>query len=162
MPNKLRHAAPRGHTGAGLGFSAEHVYPAVPGSVPLARRQLTDTLAGWGLRAIAVVGDQVAAELLANAVGQAENASPPEILLRLTRSRCFVIIQVGDRNPAAPPRPPRKVPGQAEHGRGLLIVRALAEQVAWYEQGGWKLVWAAIRAASPVRSAGRGQLGRAA
>jgi anti-sigma regulatory factor (Ser/Thr protein kinase) len=162
MPNTLRHAVPRGHTGPGQGFSTEHVFQADPASVPLARRQLTDTLAAWGLPAIAGVSDQVAAELLANAVSQGEHTMPPEILLRLTRSRCFVIIQVGDHNPAAPPRPPRKIPGQAEHGRGLLIARALAAQVAWYEQDGWKVVWAAIRIARPVRSAGRGQLERAA
>jgi anti-sigma regulatory factor (Ser/Thr protein kinase) len=122
-----------------------------------------ETLTAWGLPTIADSTDLVAGELLANAVSQGEGTSPAEILLRLTRTRCFVIIQVGDHNPDAPPRPPRNVDGLAEHGRGLLITRILAAQIAWYQEGQWKLVWAAIRITpTPARSAGRAQLRRAA
>lgn len=161
MPNTLRHAAPSGHAGPGQRFCAQYVYLAAPESVRAGRRAVRDTLTAWGLDPFAEVADQVADELLANAVRQAGGTWPAEVLLRLTRSRCFVIIQVGDHSPDAPPRP-QKVDGLAEHGRGLFIARMLSDQLAWYEQGGWKLVWAAIRIDKLVRPAGRGHLERAA
>jgi len=163
MPNTLRHAVPRGRACPGQGFYAEHVFPATPEAVPAGRATVKGTFAAWGLGAITEPAELVASELLTNAVRQGARTSPAEILVRLTRTPCFGIIQVGDHSPDVPPRPPRKVDGAAEHARGLLIANVLAEQLAWYEQDGWKLVWVAVRAATLGRHpASRSQLRRAA
>ena len=161
----LRHAAPGGHIGLHRGFpsSAERVLSAAPASVPKARRFVADTLAIWGLDG--AIGDsvQVVAELAANAVREGEHGAPPEILLRLACSPRYVIVQAGDHNLVPPPRPPRRVRQSSEHGRGLPIARVLSRRLAWYQQDGWKIVWAAIPipAARPHLS-GRERWGRAA
>lgn len=161
----LRHAAPGGHTRPRRAFAAaaERVFPAAPVSVPRARRFVADTLTCWGLAGAAGDSVQVVAELAANAVREGERNGRPEILLRVAFSSRFVFVQAGDHSPQPPPRPRRRARGAAEHGRGLPITRALSRRLAWYEQDGWKIVWAAIPvpAAGPHLS-GRPRWGRAA
>ena len=160
----LRHAAPGGHTGPRQGLSppnVERVFPAVPVSVRRARRFVADTLAAWGLGEVTGASVQVVAELAANAVREGEYSPQPEILLRLSCSPQFVFVQAGDHNPLPPPRAARRMRRSAEHGRGLPIARAFSHRLAWYEQDGWKIVWAAIprpdrRRSWPGASAGGG------
>jgi Histidine kinase-like ATPase domain len=161
----LRHAAPGGHIGLHQRFpsTAERVLPAAPVSVPEARRFVAETLAIWGMDD--AIGDsvQVIAELAANAVREGEHSAQPEILLRLACSPRFVFLQAGDHNLMPPPRPVRRVRRSAEHGRGLPIARALSHRLAWYEQDGWKIVWAAIPVPAPRPNlSGRQRWGRAA
>jgi anti-sigma regulatory factor (Ser/Thr protein kinase) len=112
--------------------------------VPVARRFVAESLAGWGLDSTISDSAQVVAELVANAVREGEHSAQPEILLRLACSPQFVFVQAGDHNPAPPPMPAAPGASSAEHGRGLTITQALSRQLAWYEQDGWKIVWAAI------------------
>jgi anti-sigma regulatory factor (Ser/Thr protein kinase) len=142
----LRHAAPGGHIGLHQGFpsTAERVFPAAPVSVPAARQFAAETLAMWGLDHVTDDVVLVADELAANAVREGEHSPQPEILIRLACSPRFVFIQAGDHILLPPPRPGRRVRRMAEHGRGLPIARALSHRLAWYEQDGWKIVWAAI------------------
>ena len=79
----LREAAPGGHRGLHQGLSAERIFPAVPVSVPAARRFVADTLAVWSLGDVTGNSVQVVAELAANAVREGEHCPHPEILLRL-------------------------------------------------------------------------------
>jgi anti-sigma regulatory factor (Ser/Thr protein kinase) len=141
----LCHGIPDGYGGLPVSTaSAARVLPAEPVSVPTARRFAADALASWGLDGVVSDTVQVVAELAANAVREGERSSRPEILLRLACSPQFVFVQAGDHNPAAPPAPAAPGARSAEHGRGLTITQALSRQLAWYQEGPWKIVWAAI------------------
>jgi anti-sigma regulatory factor (Ser/Thr protein kinase) len=160
----LRQAAPRSHIGLQHAVSVEEVYPADPATAPQARHLVTSVLRDWGLPALRPDAALVVTELIANAVAQGEAAPPAEVLVRVSRTARYVVIQAGDHNPAGPPRPPRRVRGTAEHGRGLLITRALSDQIGWFREGEWKVVWAAIPKPEVPgeQEAFRGRFGRAA
>lgn len=149
----LRQAAPGSQTDLRPGCAAtEFILPAVPASAGEARRIADATLGPWGIAdASSVVA--VTSELVANAVREEPHGRREEVLLRLNLTVNYVIVQVGDRNPAAPPRPPRHVPAGDESGRGLPIAHALSRRLCWYSERGWKIVWAAI----PRGSAGTGR-----
>jgi len=159
----LRQAAPRGHIGLQHAVSVEEVYPADPATAPQARHFVTSALRDWGLPSLRPDAALVVTELIANAVAQGESAPPAEVLVRVSWTERYVVIQVGDHNPAGPPRPPRRVSETAEHGRGLMISRSLSAHLAWFCQGDWKVVWAALRT-PPAQDGetGRGQFWRAA
>jgi hypothetical protein len=140
----LREAAPLSHAGQRRAVSVEQVYPATPKAVPQARHLVAAVLTGWGLAAMRDVAVLVTAELTANAAGQGELAPPPEVLVRVSRTARCVVIAAGDHNPAGPPAPPRTAAAAAEHGRGLLIVRALSARLGWCRDGEWKVVWAEL------------------
>ena len=161
----LRHAEPGSHSGlCGDRAPAAELILTAPTPARAARQFADSTLRSWG---ISDTGNAVlvTAELTANAARAGLAAGQAEILLRLGVTNRYVIIQVGDRNTAVPPRPARWARADAENGRGLRIARALSRQLCWYSQGGWKIVWAAVpRAGSTWRgfSHRRLQPGRAA
>jgi anti-sigma regulatory factor (Ser/Thr protein kinase) len=155
----LRHATSPGHADLEQGKYIAAVYPADPAYVSHARCLVVATLDDWGLTALADDAGLVVGELAANAVSQDPLAAAAgEILIRVSWPARRVVIEVGDHNPAVPPRPPRRVADTAESGRGLLISRALAYQLGWYGEGDWKIVWAAL----PVHDPSRHQLRPAA
>lgn len=83
----------------------------------------------------------VASELAANAI---RHGSPPALLsLDYATSRVRVTVS----NQAAASAEPRilDAPADAGHGRGLAIVRELAEQVGWERDGDRLDVWAEFR-----------------
>lgn len=139
----LRQAAPAGYAGLRDSAVVGRVYPAVPVAVPQARRLLTTALASWGLDGMAGDAALVEAELVSNAVRAGEFTSPPEILVQVIDAPDVVLILVGDHDPAGPPRP-RTADGAAEHGRGMFLADALSAYLAWFTEGDWKLVWAAM------------------
>lgn len=155
MPT-LRHAEPGSHGGLrGRRADAAELILTAPGPARAARQFADTTLRSWGIND---TGNpvQVISELTANAHRAGQEAGRPEILLRLGITARYVIVQVGDRNTAAPPRPARRARADAETGRGLPITRALSRQLCWYTQGGWKIVWAAVpRAGSSWRRLSR-------
>lgn len=160
----LRQTAPGSHIGLQNAVSVEEVYAAVPVTVPRARRLVTSALSDWGLAVMQPDAALVAAELTANAVSSGGSVLPAEVLVRVSWTAHWVVIQVGDHDPVGPPKPPRKIREMQEHGRGLLIARALSARLAWFVEGDWKIVWAAL-AKPPARDGqevGRSQFGRAA
>jgi serine/threonine-protein kinase RsbW len=163
MPT-LRQVRLRNHAGPHQAAFVERVLLAAPRAVPQARGLVTSALACWGLSAMEDDAALLTAELTANAVGQAEIAPPPEILVRVRRTQRYVVIAVGDHNHAGPPAPPRMVAETEEHGRGLLIADALAARLGWYLEDPWKIVWAALSRPQARSEPGsrRGQVGRAA
>jgi anti-sigma regulatory factor (Ser/Thr protein kinase) len=162
----LRHAEPASQSGlrGDCPAGTDLILPAAPESAGEARRFADVTLRPAG---VSDTGDfvLVISELAGNAIRQGPRGGRAEILLRLSLTARYVIIQVGDRGATVPPRPARRVPAGAESGRGLPIARALSRRLCWYSDGDWKIVWAAVPrpGAKPRRDTWtRRRLGRAA
>ena len=155
-------AAPRSHTGLQHAVSVEAVCAAAPVTVARARRLVTSAPGDRGLVAMREGAGLVVAEPAANAVRR--DAGPPEVLVRVSRTTRYVVLQVGDHNPAGPPAPPRTATQTAGCGRGLLISRALPARLAWFRQDDRKVARAALRLppAPGQHDASRCQPGRAA
>ena len=140
----LRQAEPGNQTDLRTGCAtAELILPARPQSARQARTFAESTLRSWSVSDTSNVA-LVISELTGNAVREEPPGGQGQILLRLGLTVSYVIVQVGDRNPAVPPRPPRRVPARAESGRGLAIALALSRKLCWYSDSGWKIVWAAV------------------
>lgn len=98
-----------------------------PGSVAVARLHVRRLLGAWGLSELQDPAEQIVSELAANAirVHQSEHPEEPVRLILLAGLRTLLVI-VRDASAAVP------VPGNpaedAENGRGLLIVNALADR----------------------------------
>ncbi|MFI6491508.1 ATP-binding protein [Streptomyces sp. NPDC050564] len=129
--------------------------PRAPG---IARATLRTVLAAHGLTELAPTAELLASELLTNAHLHTRG---PYALRLLSVEPDRVRIAVWDTDPRVPPgfgeAPPRAAPADAEHGRGLPLVRACAD--SWgasvlRELGaskGGKLLWAeCARAEWPV------------
>ncbi|MFY4722557.1 PAS domain S-box protein [Streptomyces sp. LaBMicrA B280] len=95
--------------------------PAAPASVPEGRAFLRRTLAAWECPAPADDALLLLSETLTNAVQHAEGP----VGLRLCRTATDLTVEVSDRSPHLPQ--PRHAAGDEEHGRGLFLVRTLAD-----------------------------------
>ncbi|WDO10026.1 PAS domain S-box protein [Streptomyces murinus] len=95
--------------------------PAAPASVPEGRAFLRRTLASWECPAPADDALLLLSETLTNAVQHAEGP----VGLRLCRTATDLTVEVSDRSPQLPQ--PRHAAGDEEHGRGLFLVRTLAD-----------------------------------
>ncbi|GJF32578.1 hypothetical protein KNE206_52780 [Kitasatospora sp. NE20-6] len=104
------------------------VFGADPQSVPMARRQLREVLATWGWSDTDRLVDLlvICSELVANAVEHASEACD-EVQVHLREVDGDCLIEVVDRRPDL--LPPQESCPRGERGRGLLIVRDLAEDV---------------------------------
>ena len=126
------------------------VGPTAPGR---ARAHVRATLAQWGLSAYADVAELLMSEMVTNAVqaSAGEHAGPefrcgrlPVIVIHLVATRDGVVLEVWDTLPTSPSL---GVPGALqEHGRGLLLVDALAHRWDWRTVPDWpgKCVWAEL------------------
>ncbi|MFF7751592.1 PAS domain S-box protein [Streptomyces sp. NPDC007971] len=95
--------------------------PATPSSVPQGRAFLRRTLAAWDCTTTGEDALLLLSETLTNAV---QHAHGP-VGLRLCRTPTDLTIEVSDRSPHLPQ--PRLAAKDEESGRGLLLVRSLAE-----------------------------------
>ncbi|MGW2637159.1 PAS domain S-box protein [Streptomyces sp. NPDC001348] len=95
--------------------------PAAPSSVPEGRAFLRRTLASWECGAAADDALLLLSETLTNAVQHAEGP----LGLRLCRTVTDLTVEVSDRSPHLPQ--PRLAAEDEESGRGLFLVRTLAE-----------------------------------
>lgn len=105
-----------------------------------ARQRVAEQLAGQGLPD-ATVDDLVliASELVANAV---RHGSPPAVLtLEVGPDRIRIL--VSNHGSAPDPRVLTADP-DADHGRGLAMVEALADEVGWARDGERLDVWAEV------------------
>ncbi|MGP3924514.1 ATP-binding protein [Streptomyces sp. 8N616] len=118
-----------------------------PRTVGLARAQLREALAGWGLIEIEDAALVAVSELVTNAVQHARVSSGREIETRYLREGDGVRIEVHD---AADMWPEKQAPdADAEHGRGLALVAALANRWGVSERVGvGKSVWAVLTTSS--------------
>ncbi|WP_105967632.1 PAS domain S-box protein [Streptomyces geranii] len=94
---------------------------AVATSVPEGRAFLSKALVTWGCAAVAEDALLLLSEILTNAVLHAEGP----IGLRLSRTDSDLTVEVTDHSPQLPQ--PRLAGTDEESGRGLLLVRALAD-----------------------------------
>ncbi|MEV6176924.1 PAS domain S-box protein [Streptomyces sp. NPDC052015] len=95
--------------------------PAVPASVPEGRAFLHKALTSWDCADRADDALLLLSETLTNAVQHGEGP----IALHLHRTATDLTIEVGDRSPHLPQ--PRPAGQDEESGRGLMLVRALAD-----------------------------------
>ena len=108
-------------------------------SASRARRFVADTLDAWGISAVRDAALLVTSELAANALTHAESA----FRLQLSRTSGAVRIDVVDHGAGSPEPQPESM--SEEHGRGLLLIDAMA--TAWGiddVDGNGKAVWAEI------------------
>ncbi|GGP16668.1 ATP-binding protein [Nonomuraea glycinis] len=109
--------------------------PADPETVGRARRLVRDTLAGWGMSALADDVVMVVSEVVTNAIVHAK--SP--MTLSLHRLGPSVRGQVTDDSTAWPTPLPAGL--DEEHGRGLAIVAAYADRWGVTSESAGKAVW---------------------
>jgi anti-sigma regulatory factor (Ser/Thr protein kinase) len=122
-----------------------HTTAAVPIARALIRTALADITAGDGTAADSDTAELLTAELVANAVEHTDGDTPIELIIELLAVGCQV--EVHDRDPVAPDElsrsgPPDAVPDPwQEHGRGLLLIRALSSSYGHRPTPHGKAVW---------------------
>ncbi len=126
--------------------------PAVPASACAARRWLAGQLAGTCPADLVDTAVLLASELVTNAVracAGAEARGHPDarrIGLTVTRARDTLRIEVTDAASGALPAPPGHPDADAESGRGLQVVTALATRWGWRPAAPGKAVWCELPA----------------
>jgi anti-sigma regulatory factor (Ser/Thr protein kinase) len=119
--------------------SCATAFQATENAVPAARAYVTAALEAWGLTPLMDDAKLLVSELITNAV----RYSADTVVVRCSVSEdAQFVIEVGDSSPELP-----KI-GTAEpldvHGRGLVIVEAVAADWGAYRVDGGKVTWAAL------------------
>ena len=131
-----------------------HDHPSAPASwrialphsaaaVPVARALVRTALAEREHTADGDTAELLTAELVANAVEHTAGGSPIELVVELMPTSCQV--EVHDPDPSPPgdlTRPGMEPPDPwQEHGRGLLLIRALSSSCGHRATASGKAVW---------------------
>ena len=120
---------------------------ALPGAVPCARLHARQVLWEWGLAALSDSTELLVSEMATNAV-QISRAAVQDAPIRLwlVSDKAQVVILVWDASPLPPV--PTDASGDAENGRGLLLVQAVSARWGWHfpQDIGGKVVWALLQA----------------
>ncbi|MFD5029861.1 ATP-binding protein [Streptomyces sp. NPDC058220] len=108
-------------------------------AVPEVRHALREMLRHWQERDSAEVAELLMSELVTNALVHTESGAVVTATVADSRLR----VEVRDFVSAlpAPPEPHRPVPDEATHGRGLALVRSLADDWGIRARPLGKLVW---------------------
>ncbi|WP_246204303.1 ATP-binding protein [Streptomyces tailanensis] len=107
-----------------------------------ARRDITLVLETWGLPQLVDVAEQVVTELVANAVEHTDAATVGASITRTGKESARIVVTDTSRTRPTPGTPSP----DDEHGRGLLLVEALAHDWGSEPVHGGKRVWAELRA----------------
>jgi len=107
-----------------------------------ARGVVRDILVHWGYRALLDDAALIVSELVTNAVRHAGSAS----LVVVNRTEGGIRVEVRDEGPGSPVHDPSET--DAEHGRGLTIVSALATAWGVEDDEGSKTVWVELAESS--------------
>jgi len=118
--------------------------PHTTAAVPLARALIRTALADIEASADSDTAELLTAELVANAVEHTPGESPIELVVELLDAGCQVEVHDGD--PAPPggmygPAPGTDPDPWQEHGRGLLLIRALSSDCGHRPTAAGKAVW---------------------
>lgn len=131
-------------SGTATQLSSALEFAPLPTAVPCARLHAVHVLHEWGLRHVADDAALVISELMTNAVDTSVVLPErPPVALRLLASERSLLIEVWDQSPLDVE--PREPDADAECGRGLTVVAALADR--WgHERTGHqcKVVWAEL------------------
>jgi anti-sigma regulatory factor (Ser/Thr protein kinase) len=116
---------------------------ALPSAVPCARLHTRHLLWEWRLTALGDSAELLVSEIVTNAI-QVTQADMDSALVRLwlLADRAQLLILVWDASPLPPVRV--STSGDAENGRGLLLVETISRRWGWHflpDEGG-KVVWA--------------------
>lgn len=122
----------------------------------LARQCVVDACKHWGISRVAKVASLVASELVTNAVVHAR--TPSVMTLRLANDTLHVSVRDNDPRPMLRPVPGLTGAHDGDHGRGLLILDAMAEKWGTHPTAGGKVVWATISVKAAGTRAGRGEV----
>jgi anti-sigma regulatory factor (Ser/Thr protein kinase) len=122
------------------GLRVRHV-PLTTGlaAVAEARAQVRATVRAWQVPVDAYVAALLTSELVTNAV---RNEANPTVMLDVTCSSGRLRVDVHDTSRAMPA--PADAPADAETGRGLIIVGAMADEWGFYATPGGKAVYFAL------------------
>lgn len=114
---------------------------ALPSAVACGRLHAKHLLWEWQLEHMIDRAEMLVSELLTNAVRASRSGDGPGVVaLRLLANRQRVLIQVWDQNPHDPQ--PMRVAPDAEHGRGFMVVDALANRWGFQRvSANLKVVW---------------------
>ncbi|GLW67465.1 hypothetical protein Arub01_57080 [Actinomadura rubrobrunea] len=110
-------------------------------SVSRGRRDVADRVRAWGAANRAADAEQVACELLANAVRHADRST--HITMRLSMCSDQLEIAVGDSSPDVPEA--RQPNLDDEAGRGLYLVESYSDEWGCDSYPTGKVVWARWR-----------------
>ncbi len=117
--------------------------PHTAAAVPVARALVRTALAEVECGADCDTAELLTAELVANAVEHTAGGEPIELVVHLLPSGCQV--EVHDQDPAPPGELTRPSGGDPdpwqEHGRGLLLIRALSSSCGHRPTEKGKAVW---------------------
>ncbi|MFF6994572.1 ATP-binding protein [Streptomyces sp. NPDC008313] len=118
--------------------------PHTAAAVPVARALVRTALAEREHVADSDTAELLTAELVANAVEHTAGQGPIELVVELLPTGCRV--EVHDPDPAPPgdltvPGPLGEPDPWQEHGRGLLLIRALSSSCGHRPTGAGKAVW---------------------
>ncbi len=125
-----------------------------------ARAAVGDTLARWGLSAVAADVMLMVSELVTNACVHGVPPVTVHVEVRPGPPGAELACEVTDTDPGMP-APAAAVPG-AEHGRGLAVVAALAGACGASPGPVGKTVWFRLAIPAPAGRAGVAREGRAA
>jgi anti-sigma regulatory factor (Ser/Thr protein kinase) len=120
---------------------------ALPSAVPCARLHTRQVLWEWNQTGLIEAAELIVSELMTNAITATQPLdSADSVQLWLLSDNQRTQILVGD----ASANPPRRIDtdGDAEAGRGLLLVETLSSNWGWYATGRHrtaKVVWAELR-----------------
>ncbi|WP_435859636.1 ATP-binding protein [Streptomyces parvulus] len=122
-------------------------FSSTPRGARLARRLVADRLDAWGHPHTSTANETltlITAELAANAVRHG-HVQGRDFEVRLVATGETLCVEVSDtRAERVPPLSPREAPGDAETGRGLMLVATLADRwgIEPRAMGPGKTVWA--------------------
>lgn len=131
-----------------------HTTAAVPIARALVRSALADIEGGETGAADRDTAELLTAELVANAVEHTAGDGPIELVVELLPAPGGCQIEVHDGRPATPgelhcPEPGTPVDPWQEHGRGLLLIRALSSDCGHRPTAHGKAVWFTLPAVPP-------------
>jgi anti-sigma regulatory factor (Ser/Thr protein kinase) len=120
--------------------------PPVPASVPAARHLLVDILRAWGAPQDPDDAALLVTELVANVIDHVQGEAC--LTLEMALSDGWLRISVADGSSVRPVV--RQLEQEQPRGRGLMLVKAIADRWGSKEHRGGKRVWFELRPACRV------------